>query len=96
MPRSALTSALPRRRALPPAADRLVPDHPRRNLDVAEGAKFPKFLGCAGVLIDALVDLERAEFSGIKGVYGYPDLTEKFAQLLLVVRSDCFASRPAI
>jgi hypothetical protein len=74
----------------------LVLDHSRREFDVSEVAKLPQPLGCPGVLKDEFVDFERVEFTGLEPIEGGLNVTDEFAQLLLVIRRHCLASGPTI
>jgi hypothetical protein len=72
-------SPRPTRPALPPAAERLVPNHPRRNLDVSEVAELPEFLRRSRVLEEQLVDFERVEFSSPEAFDRPFHVTDKLA-----------------
>lgn len=82
--------------ALPPAAGRLVPNHPGCNLDVSEVAELPEFLRRSGVLEEHLIDVEGVEFSGPETFDRQFHVANKLAELLLVVRRDGLAGGPTI
>ncbi|WP_345528287.1 hypothetical protein [Nocardioides endophyticus] len=93
-PEAASTS--PGRAEIPPLAGLFLPDDSRGELNLAQVAELPEFLGRPRVLEDHLVDLERVDLTCLKAFDRWLDATDELAELLLVISGDGLASGPTI
>jgi len=89
-------SALSTCSAFPPVRRRIVGNDVGCDLDIAQVAELPQFLGGAGVLEDHLVDIEGVELRGSVPVDGVGQTFDESVELFFVIGPDLLSGCPAL